>query len=223
MIPRQLYRGAEYLVAEMRIDPRAAKRWLPASLRLDSDVAELFTASFTDNAFESIYLEAGLFLRVRHWGRRAIHCPWMVVDDDVALILGRELLGYPKKLAELEWRRDGDRLETRCARRGSELVSMSATLGEPIEPTPFLGRPHRNLIGILVPRLVAFTPREAPIEVREAEIRVEVGGGERDPLRELAFGSVIRGRLHRVDVLRGPPPMPLGLTLHPSGIRRRHW
>lgn len=223
LLPSRLYRGAEYLVAEMPIDPRVAERWLPRSLRLASDVADLFTASFSDNAFGSVYLEAGVFLRVRHWGRTAIHCPWMVVDDDVALILGRELLGYPKKLARLEWDRDGDVLRTRCRRRGSQLLSMHATLGEVVaSPPPFLGRPHRNLVGTILPRVVAFTPREAPIEVRDAEIRVEVHGSERDPLHELGFGSVVRGRLHRVDVMRGLPPFPVGIAAQVNAFRRRH-
>ena len=186
LLPRRLYHAAEYLVAEMRVDSRAAAKWLPSSLRLDSDVAELFTASFEHNAFGSVYLEAGIFLRVRHWGRPAIHCPWMVVDDDAALILGRDLLGYPKKLARLEWTRDGSTLRTCCERRETPLIVMDATLGAPIEPAPpFLGRPHRNLIGAVLPRLVAFRPREVPLEVRDATIRVQLGGSERDPLHEL--------------------------------------
>src|SRR5215467_12082445 len=70
-----VYRDAHYLVADMAIDAAAAAPWFP------------------DNTFGSRYCEAGLFLHVRHLGRRAIFSPWMIVDDDVALILGRELLG----------------------------------------------------------------------------------------------------------------------------------
>src|SRR5437016_7485825 len=45
-------------------------------------------------------------------------CPWMMVDDDVALIVGRELLGYPKKLGSIAWRREGDFIEGIASRRG---------------------------------------------------------------------------------------------------------
>ena len=224
MLPRRLYRAARYLVAEMSIDPAAARRWLPAGLRLDSEVGELFAASFADNAFGSVYLEAGIFLRVRHLGRRAIHCPWMVVDDDVALILGRELLGYPKKLAELQWLDDRDSIRVRCVRRGAELVRLDATLGAVVSsPPPFLGRPHRNLIGTVLPRLVAFTPREVPVEVRAADVHVRVGTSERDPLHELGWGQVLRARLHTVDLMRSLPPVPVGIAPDPRGVRRRHW
>ncbi|MEM9071378.1 MAG: acetoacetate decarboxylase family protein [Myxococcota bacterium] len=227
LAPRVLYRNAAYLVAEMRVDEDAARRWLPAPLRLDSDVAELFTASFPSVSFGSVYLEAGLFLRVRHWGRRAIHCPWMVVDDDVALTLGRELLGYPKKMAALRWKEDGDRVQADVSRRGTLLVSMRASVGAPVRsPPPFLARPHRNLRGVALPWLVGFTPHEVPVEVRDAEIDVRVCGSERDPLHELKLQTLGRGRLHRVDIHRGGLPIPLGLASPFSGIRstqRRFW
>lgn len=223
MLPSRLYRGAQYLVAEMSVDPARAAKWLPRSLSLASPIAEVFTASFPHSAFGSVYLEAGVFLRVRHFGRHAIHCPWMAVDDDVALILGRDLLGYPKKLAELSWTQQGDRIQSRCERRGVRVVAMEAELGRELSPVPFLGRPHRNLIGALCPRLVAFTPREVALEVREADIRVTIEASERDPLHELGLGPVRRGRLHRVDLMRSLPPIPVGVALHPSAVLRRHW
>ncbi len=223
MLPSRLYRGAQYLVAEMSVDPARAAKWIPRSLSLASPVAEVFTASFPHSAFGSVYLEAGIFLRVRHWGRRAIHCPWMVVDDDVALILGRDLLGYPKKLAELTWSQSTHRIEARCERRGVGVVAMDAKLGRTVSPTPFLGRSHRNLIGTVCPRLVAFTPREVPLEVREADIRVTIGESERDPLHDLGLGPVLRGRLYRVDLMRSMPPVPVGLVPYPSALLRRHW
>ena len=92
-----LYRDAHYLIAEMDIDPAAARRWVPFPLRLASPAtATIFTGWFPHNTFGSVYHEAGLFLHVEHFGRPAIFSPWMLVDDDVALITGRELLGYPK-------------------------------------------------------------------------------------------------------------------------------
>lgn len=203
-----LYRDAHYLIAELEIDARAARRWLPWPLRLAEPArATVFTAWFPWTTFGSVYREAGIFLHLSPQRRGAVHCPWMIVDDDVALVLGRELLGYPKKLGEIDFRLDGDRVEATASRRGQRLVHMRGTLGSVLdEAPPVLGRPHRNLrcgLSLTWPSLVSFTPREKAIEVRPAELEVTLGGSERDPIDELGFGRVRAARLHRVNLGAG--------------------
>ena len=151
----------------------------------------------------------------------------MILDDDVALIIGRELLGYPKKLGEISWHHEGDRIAAHATRRGADLVHIEGTLGAVIDdPPPFLGRPHRNAVGTLglgLPMLTAFTPCERPLEVREADVSVQIGGSQRDPLHEMGLGDVVEARLHRVDIDRanlGSIPIPIRPLL-PSFLPRR--
>ena len=209
-----VYRDAHYLVADVELDPEIAARWVPRPLRLASPArGQVFMAFFPTTTFGSVYREAGVFLDVMHGRRRAVFSPWMLVDDDVALILGREMLGYPKKLGELTWELDGDRIRATARRRGHDLLRMEGTLGAPLAaPPPMLGRPHRNLrstIGVSIPKLIAFTPRERAVSVREARLEVELGGSERDPLHELGLGRVLGARLHRVDLGGALPPLPV--------------
>jgi acetoacetate decarboxylase len=209
-----LYRDAHYLVADMEIDPETARRWVPAPLRLSSPArASIFTSWFPTNTFGSVYREAGLLLHVEHGRKRAVFSPWMLVDDDVALILGRELLGYPKKMGNIDFTIDGDRVSGVASRRGAELVRMDGVLCERMDsPPPMLGRPHRNVrssLGLAVPKVIAFTPREENLEVRRAELDVRIGGSERDPLSELGFGRVLAARLHRVNLGAGFLPLPV--------------
>ena len=209
-----LYRDAHYLVADMDVDPRAARRWVPSPLKLaEPATASVFTGWFPDNTFGSVYHEAGVFLHVEHRGKRAIFSPWMIVDDDVALILGRELLGYPKKMGTVDFGIDGDRIHGVASRRGAELVRMEGTLRERIDdPPPMLGRPHRNVrssLGLALPKVIAFTPREEAIEVRRVDLAVTIGGSERDPLSELGFGAVRAAYLHRVNLGASGLPVPV--------------
>jgi acetoacetate decarboxylase len=209
-----IYENAHYLVAEVEFDPRAARRFVPAPLRIRKDaIASLFCAYFPHNTYGSVYREAGLFLPVAHLGKRAIYSPWMIVDDDVALIVGRELCGYPKKLGEIAFEIDGDRIRSVAHRRGAELIHMEGVLKERIvDPPPIIGQPHRNVrssLGVAVPKLIAFTPEESPIEVRRAELEVRIQGSERDPLHELGFGRVRTARLHRVNIGAGGVPVPM--------------
>jgi acetoacetate decarboxylase len=221
-----LYENAQYLSAEMEIDADRAKRWIPAPLRLARPArATVFTSFFPHNTFGSVYHEAGIFLHVEHRKKRALYTPWIIVDDDVALILGRELLGFPKKMGTIETRFDGDRVMGIASRRGAELIRMEGTLKESLaNPPPFLGRRHRNIrasMGIALPKILDFTPREEPIEVRRAELQVTVGGSDRDPLSELGFGRVVDGHLHRVNLAAGGLPLPCAAVSPVAFLR--HW
>ncbi len=209
-----IYRNAHYLVADLELCPERALRFVPRPLRLATPArAQLFTAYFPETTFGSVYREAGVFFEVLHRGTPAIFSPWMLVDDDVALIVGRELLGYPKKLGEFVWELEGDRVRGVARRRGHELLSMRGTLGARIaSPPPMLGRAHRNVrstTGIALPKLVAFTPEERILEVRSAEIELEIHGSERDPLHQMGLGRVLEARLHRVDLGGSRLPLPV--------------
>jgi len=212
-----LYLNAHYLVADIELDPDAARRFVPKPLKLATPaLASVFTGWFPTNTFGSNYHEAGVFLHVEHWGRRALYSPWMLVDDDVALIYGRELLGYPKKLGKIDFRIEGDRVSSVAERRGSVLLRMEGELRERLlDPPPMLGRPHRNVrssLGLALPKVIAFTPREEAIEVRRAELKVDIGRSERDPLADMGFGAVRAAYLHRVNLAAGGLPLPCGLV-----------
>jgi acetoacetate decarboxylase len=221
-----IYRDAHYFVADVEIDARAARRWVPWPLRIAEPArASIFTAWFPQTTFGSVYREAGILLHVRHWTKRAVYSPWMIVDDDVALILGRELLGYPKKLGEVDFDVEGDAIRGIARRRGTELVRMRGRLGATVaDPPPMLARPHRNVrasLGLAIPTIVAFTPRERVVETRKVEdVELTVSGSERDPLSDLGFGAVRSAFLHRVDLAGTIPPLPVGIA-SPIGFVRQ--
>jgi acetoacetate decarboxylase len=224
MFPKSgwLYEDAHYLVCDMELDARAARAFVPAPLRLVEPArASVFLAWFPKNTFGSVYREAGIFFHVRHGFSRAVFSPWMIVDDDVALIIGRELLGYPKKMGEIRFDvKEGSgasgepaRISAVATRRGATLLSMEGTLGHRIaDPPPIIGQTHRNVrssMGLALPKVIAFRPREEPIEVRHADLRVHVGTSERDPLAEMGLGRVLGARLHRVNIGGRRLPFPI--------------
>ncbi|WP_341268262.1 acetoacetate decarboxylase family protein [Gordonia malaquae] len=211
-----LYRDAHYFTATVEVDVPTMNAWLPAGVRpVTPGRADVFAAWFPDCTYGSVYHEAGVFVHIKTiGGRTGIHCPWMILDDDVALILGRELLGYPKKLGEINWSLDDTAISASAHRRGEELLTMSGRLGDvaPDAP-PILGRPHRNVAGTLgasLPRVIGFTPGEHPIETRTVHLDdFRIRGTERDPIDRMGLGAVVDSRLHRVDLSAGSPPIPL--------------
>ncbi|HSW12454.1 MAG TPA: acetoacetate decarboxylase family protein [Solimonas sp.] len=223
----KLYRDAQYLTAVVEVDGKAMARWLPAGMKLAAPGrADLFCAYFPNNVYTGAYHEAGLFVHVKAGRGYGIFCPWMILDDDRAMIIGRELLGYPKKAGEISWDNDGQRIRARATRRGSTLIEMEAKLGEVLtDAPPILGLPHRNVtggLGLSIPREIRFTPREQPVEVRRVDMQLRFNGNANDPLHEMGLGRVVESRLHRVDLSAAfMPPLPIPRLSNPLFLLRQ--
>jgi acetoacetate decarboxylase len=56
-------------------------------------------------------LESALFLQAEYNGEEGAYCLAMPVTNDMALILGREVFGYPKKMADIYIKRNGEKVE----------------------------------------------------------------------------------------------------------------
>ena len=99
------YKGAVVLAATVRIKTKEAERWLPTSLlRIaeEDDTAIVFILYYPDSYCCGDYHEAGILLNVLHVasGKKAVHCPWMLVDSDQALVAGRGQTGFPKMIGQ---------------------------------------------------------------------------------------------------------------------------
>lgn len=209
---RKIYHNAQYLTAVVDVDERQMAQWLPAGMTLAKPHrADLFCAYFPENVYTGAYHEAGVFVHIKVGNKYGIFCPWMILDDDRAMIIGRELLGYPKKMGEISWDNDGQKILATASRRGTPLIQMEAHFAEIVEDAPpILGLPHRNItggLGLGLPREVRFTPKEHPVEVRRVEMKLHFTGTENDPLHQMGLGKVVDARLHRVDLSGGfiPP------------------
>jgi acetoacetate decarboxylase len=218
-----MYTGAIFFALRVALDERAARHWLPPGVRLASPAtATVFASHFPETSFGSVYDEAGVFFHVRRRFRRAVFCPWMVVTDDVALVVGRELLGYPKKLAritfDIDGGREGSEVRAEVERRGRVVLKLRGRVGERVQDAPpMLGQRALNVrgaLGVTTQRLITFTPREEIVEARRATAELELGRSEavdrreqgRDPVDELGLGRVLGAHLYRVNVRASWPP-----------------
>jgi acetoacetate decarboxylase len=91
-------------------------------------IAFAYLANLPRTTFGVGYLEAGLFVQAEHHGELGQYCLSMPVTDDMAMALGREALGVPKKMARIELRRDGPRVEGWVERHGVRFCEMRARL-----------------------------------------------------------------------------------------------
>lgn len=86
------------------------------------------------------YYEAATFIEVKYSGKsgntQGLYCNSMYVDSDIALTAGREIWGFPKKLAEMNIVEETDKVTATLKRKNVELIKANIDLKEEVENLP---------------------------------------------------------------------------------------
>ena len=126
--PGEFY-NAEMLTVLFETKPETLKRLLPAPLKPGAlPIGFAFVANYPRTNFSVSYRESGLFLQAEFNGEEGSYCLAMPVTDDMALILGREIFGYPKKIANIHLARKGTEIEGWTERHGVRFMEVRAKL-----------------------------------------------------------------------------------------------
>lgn len=224
---------SKFLAFHADIEPETARAWLPPGLRPSNPARALvFAVDYVRTALGFDYREVGVLLHARLRRKPVLHVAWMVVDDDTALILGRELLGFPKKLAEIQLEIGEDSADVRVRRRGTDLLTLHAEFAEPIAETPIFPHPIVNVRGIPGPFpnvLFRMDGGERFHSGRNARFDVQVKESPFDPLVDLGLASTQTGVHAIVDIgpsgeprSRLPRVWPLAGLVRPSWLLRAY-
>jgi acetoacetate decarboxylase len=112
--------------------PEAIAAILPPPLEpVDSSVVMVQFASTARSNPESPYNCTGAWIPCKYKDVVGNYCVHWVFDSDFAIIIGRELMGEPKKYAKTTLSRRGNRIEGHTVRFGKEYVTMAGELEGP--------------------------------------------------------------------------------------------
>ena len=117
---------AQMLTVVWETKPEIAARLIPPPTK--KPLAFSFIADYPRTNFGVTYLEAALFLQVEFNGETGAYCLSMPVTSDMAMAGGREVYGYPKKIANIELNRDGKNVEGWAERHAVRFVDIRAKL-----------------------------------------------------------------------------------------------
>jgi len=204
-----LWDGARIILADVPIDKKQVKRFLPSFMKPTKDGrATLFIANYVKNSFTVPYRETAILIHVRTPFGKGVHCPWMIVDDDSAMIYGRDQLAYPKKMGEFIFDENEKTIQTRIKRRGIDILKMDVTKGNPEEnPGPVFAQKFFNVRtpGILYffYPIILFRAKETITESYEADIDLTVNESPVDPIAQWIDGDPISGRMVVMDITGG--------------------
>lgn len=199
-----MWTDAKILSTDVRINADTSAYLLPKPLTFtDPATATVFVADYPETTFGSVYREAGVFLHAQDEKGPALFCSWMVVDDDTALIGGRESLGIPKKMADISLVEDGDIITGRVIRWGIEVLRLEVACGEPVEgPATFASRRMVNAAGIPLTGMKLFDMPgggERIHEAHEASGTLMMNSSDRDPLGVMEPASEIEAHYYLMD------------------------
>lgn len=215
------------MLADIPLDRDKARRLLPLGMRLEGTPrATVFVADYTKTSFTVPYREAALLIHIRTPLGKGVHCPWMLVDDDTALAYGREMLGYPKKMAEFTFREKGRRVHSSVTRRGTRILSFTMEIGQSqASPTPVFGIKTFNAGGpgqfVAINPIWLFRARERIRESYDARATLALAPSKYDPVSQLVAGEPFNARFVVMDILRGGYFLPVGIV-GPFWFARTH-
>jgi acetoacetate decarboxylase len=173
--PPYHYRNAQAISIKFETDPEAALDVLPAPLELIEPAPANLSFYWYPFTTFGPYHEAILRLYARHEGVPLTYIAQIFVDTEPPMLAGREVWGYPKKLARIGFERDKDmvvgwlerprgvRLATAIMRPeqpAGPLSSNGPTTGLRIIPSATLGE-KRPALAELVAADTQHTIREA--------------------------------------------------------------
>lgn len=203
----KLWENARFVLADVPLDRKETKKILPWCMSPgDNPKGTLFIVDYTKTSFSVPYHEAALLIHVKTPLGRGLHCPWMVVDDDTAMIYGREFLGYPKKKADFTFTENEGLITAGVTRRGVDVLRME-TMSKARQPSPppvfdfktfNVGGPLQ-FYSLLQP-VWLFRPKEIIHESYETTARVEVNDSEYDPIARLINGDPFNARMVVMDI-----------------------
>lgn len=110
--PRGPYRfvDREFMVITYRTDPEALRAVVPEPLEIDQPLVKYEFIRMPDSTGFGDYTESGQVIPVRLNGQAGGYVHAMYLNDDAPIAGGREIWGFPKKLAEPALRVEKDTL-----------------------------------------------------------------------------------------------------------------
>jgi acetoacetate decarboxylase len=120
---------AEMLLGLWETRPEIVRRLLPPPLKPTArPIVMAFVANYPRTNFDVTYQESALFLRAEWEGEEGGYCLSMPVTNDIAMAGGREMFGFPKKIANIRFGRKGDTFEGWTERRGIRFMEIRARM-----------------------------------------------------------------------------------------------
>lgn len=132
--PPHRWEGVRVVVFPFQPRPGAVESILPPGMEASSGPGIVTLLTYPSAEFIHAFNELVVLVPVRVGDVEGNYVPYIYVTTDEALIPGREIAGFPKKLAEVIWERDGDQFRGSVTRWGKRILSLEGTIQGVLPP-----------------------------------------------------------------------------------------
>lgn len=160
----------------------------------------IFIAEYPETNLGPGYREAALFVRCKHKGAPGAYCLSMPIDSEPRMHNGRDIFGYPKKMADIHFERSGDKARGWVERNGVRFVEIEVQLTGSLPELPPTGP---NYLFKAMPRIdlqpgfdgpVFLVAQKTDLDLKSLEIgtaEVNFNPSDSDPWVDLEGLSVM--------------------------------
>lgn len=118
------YKGFRKLSVLCKANPEGIRKTLPQVFTPVGDVIEVFLMNVVEVEGLDSYMEGGIVIPCRYENVVGAHVVYEYVTDDDSMAIGREIWGYPKKLASMTFEENNNCVYSTLTRRGTQLISI---------------------------------------------------------------------------------------------------
>lgn len=206
------YRNVRKVSAFCRCDADALRRFLPEDFELASDMCEIFVMEAPDAGALGAYNEGGVVIPVRYGDKIGGHVALEYVETDDSMAVGREIWGYPKKLADVPMSFAGDgSVSGRITRRGTDIVSIAFTPADVAFEKPVLQPRYQvktfpsaeggapDYYQVIHNQVTDFKLHNS----QTGTVKLDIKSTDQDPLERLGVLEIVGAELSSYDFVLG--------------------
>jgi acetoacetate decarboxylase len=130
--PPHHWPGVRLVVFPFLPKPGAVERILPPGMTPGDGPGLITMLTYPQTPIIHPFKELVVMVPVRVGNVEGNYVPYIYVTTDEALIPGREIAGFPKKIADVVWERDGDRFRGSATRWGKRILSLEGMITGPM-------------------------------------------------------------------------------------------
>jgi acetoacetate decarboxylase len=191
------WQGVRMVVFPFAPRPGAVERILPPGMQAAAGPGTITLIDYPATEWQHAFKELVVLVPVQVDDTLGSYVPYIYVNTDEALIPGREIAGFPKLLADVEWERDGSRFRGSATRWGVTFFSIEGEIRgpmpePPVEEAPLAPPPSLNykLIpdpagGIAIEQITSTRLEIVPRERELGQAKIRCRPSEFDAVAEL--------------------------------------
>lgn len=195
--PPHQWQGVRIAALPFAPRPGSVERILPPGMEPADGPGLVTLINYPPSASFESYNELVVLVPVQVDGTKGNYVPYIFVTTDEALIAGREIAGFPKKIAQITWEREGGEFRASVTRRGRKILTVEGKVqglmpSEGVAGRSPAGNPTLNykLIpdpagGIEIEEITKTQLEVVPREQEVGQARLRSQPSEFDPVADL--------------------------------------